>query len=91
MTREEYINKRLDIDDDPSQKLATEIATIKYLLIKANIINSEDFEKTQKIIREKSIRKSVTEMSDKEFEENVKQYEIFNSDIAKKLFGGLFK
>ena len=53
MTREEYINKRLEMKDDPSQKLAIEISTIKYFLIKANIFNSEDFEKTYKIIREK--------------------------------------
>lgn len=89
MTREEYINKRLETEDDLSQKLAIEIATIKYFLIKANIANSEDFEEMQKIVREKSIRKSVTEMSDEKFEEIVKQYEIFNSDVAKALFGGI--
>lgn len=91
MTREEYINKRLEMEDDPSQKLAIEIATIKYFLIKANIVNSEDFKKTQKMVREKLIRESVAEMSDEKFEESIKQYDIFNSDVAKALFGGLFK
>ena len=81
MTREEYINKRLEMKDEPSQKLAIEIATIKYFLIKANVFNSEDFEEMQKIVREKLIRESVAEMSDEKFEENVKQYEIFNSDV----------
>ena len=91
MTREEYINKRLEMKDDPSQKLAIEIATIKYFLIKANIVNSEDFEEMQKIVREKLIRESVAEMSDEKFEESVKQYDILNLDVAKALFGGLFK